>query len=200
MVMPVPPPLVPDTARRDWTAEELALLPDDGNRYEIVDGELLVTPAPAPVHQRAALRLASILLPYCDAHGIECVIAPADVAFSRSTVVEPDLFVVPLRADGSLVRDYREAGRLLLAVEVLSPSSVRADRVVKRIAYLAAGVPDYWIVDTAHRCVERWRPGHEVPEMLVESLTWQPQQDAPPLVIDLPKYFRLVHGERVPGN
>ncbi len=200
MVMPAPPPLVPDTARRDWTAEERALLPDDGNRYEIVDGELLVTPSPALDHQRAAFRLARILAPYCDSLGFECVIAPADVEFSRSTVVEPDLFVLPLRADGSLVRDFREAGRLLLAVEVLSPSSVRADRLVKRVAYLANGVPDYWIVDAAHRCIERWRPGYEEPEILVESLTWQPRDDALPLVIDLPEYFRLVHGERKSGS
>jgi Uma2 family endonuclease len=121
--------------------------------------------------------------------------APAGVPFSRNTVVEPDLFVVPLRADGSRPRDFSEAGRLLLAVEVLSPSSARADRHVKRAAYQKHGVPDYWIVDTAHRCVERWRPGHEMPEMLVESLEWQPKDDAPPLIIDLPAYFRSMLGE-----
>ncbi|MBK7832637.1 MAG: Uma2 family endonuclease [Gemmatimonadetes bacterium] len=118
--MPAPPPLVPDTSRRDWTAEERNALPDDGNRYEVVDGELLVTPAPTFRHQRAALRLAQLLAPYCDRLGIECVVAPADVTFSPRTVVEPDLFVIPL-IDGKPASRFEDVGRLVLAVEVVSP-------------------------------------------------------------------------------
>jgi hypothetical protein len=56
-------------------------------------------------------------------------------------------------------------------------------------------VPEYWIVDTALRCVERWRPGDEDPEILFDILTWQPQSDVAPLTIDLAAYFRAVHGE-----
>lgn len=193
MVMPALPPLVPDTSRHDWTAVELALLPDDGNRYEIVDGELLVTPAPSWTHQGAVGELFVILRSYAQALGSHCLFAPADVPFSRTTVVEPDLFVVPLRPDGSIPLDFAQAGRLLLAVEVLSPSSARADRHVKRVAYLTNGVPEYWIVDPANRFVERWHPGGDAPEILLESLTWQPREGVPPLVIDLSGYFGRVH-------
>jgi Uma2 family endonuclease len=195
MAMPAPPPLAPDTSRRDWTVEELALIPDDGNRYEIVDGELLVTPAPSWTHQGAVGDLFELLQPYSRVLGLLCVFAPADVPLSRTTVVEPDLFVVPLRHDGSRPREFSEARHLELAVEVLSPSTARADRHVKRAAYLKHGVPDYWIVDTANRFVERWRPGDDAPEVLVDTFPWQPVTDVPPLVIDLPAYFRRVHGE-----
>ncbi len=194
MAMPAPPPLVPDTSRRDWTVDELALLPDDGNRYEIVDGELLVTPAPSWTHQEAAGLLYRRLSAYVEPLGLYCLIAPADVPLSRRTVVEPDVFVVPRRGDGALPRDFSEARQLTLAVEILSPSSARADRFVKRATYLAHGVPDYWIVDVANRLVERWRPGDDAPEVLVDSLRWQPVSDTQPLVIDLAEYFRRVHG------
>lgn len=194
MVMPARPLLVPDTSRRDWTAGELALLPRDGNRYEIVDGELLVTPAPSWTHQGAVGELFVMLRSYARGLGLHCLIAPADVLFSRTTVVQPDLFVVPLRSDGSIPLDFAQAGRLLLAVEVLSPSTARADRQVKRAAYQSEGVPEYWIVDPTNRFVERWRPGDDEPEVLVESLAWQPREGVPQLVIDLREYFGRVNG------
>lgn len=195
MRMPAPPQLVPDTSRRDWTAEELALLADDGNWYEFVDGELLVTPPPTWTHQGATGELLFLLHPYAREHGMHCLTARADVPFSRNTVVEPNLFVVPLRTDGSRPRDFSEVGRLLLAVEVLSSSTARADRHVKRSAYQKHGVPDSWIVDAADRFVERWRPGDASPEILAESLTWQPRGDVPPLVIHLVELFRRIHGD-----
>jgi len=194
MVMPAPPPPLPDTSRRDWTVEELALLPEDGNRYEIVDGELLVTPAPSLVHQRALRELVRIMLPYLETTDLELFFAPTAVRWGPRSEVEPDLLLLPIILDTS-VPYVRGLSSLVLAVEILSPHSVRADRHVKRVAYLANGVPDYWIVDTANRLVERWRSGDEEPEILVESLEWQPRDDHPPLVIALPAYFRRVHGD-----
>ena len=135
MAMPVPPPLVPDTSRRDWTVDELALLPDDGNRYEIVDGELLVTPAPSWTHQEAAGLLYRRLSAYVEPLGMYCLIAPADVPLSRRTVVEPDVFVVPRRGDGALPHDFSEARQLTLAVEILSPSS-GARRPLRQASHL----------------------------------------------------------------
>ena len=79
MVMPAPAPILPDQTRRDWTVEELHALPDDGNRYEVVDGELLVTPAPSLVHQRTVLELAVLLRAFLSADALECIIAPANV-------------------------------------------------------------------------------------------------------------------------
>lgn len=194
MAMPAPSPTVPDTSRRDWTVQERNALPDDGNRYEVVDGELLVTPAPSWTHQRVSLRLAERLSPYCVELGLECLVAPADVSFSPRRVVEPDLFVVPL-IDGRPATRFEEVGRLVLAVEVLSPASARADRYVKRRLYQSEGVPEFWLVDAANRCIERWRPGEEIPETLTDSVVWQPVTEALPLVIDLLAFFRRVHGE-----
>ncbi len=193
MAMPAPPPLVPDTSRRDWTVDELALLPDDGNRYEIVDGELLVTPAPSKLHQRGVRELVRLFLPFLEQTDLELYFAPTAVQWGPRSEVEPDLLVVPVERDDAQ-RHIEGLQTLWLAIEVLSPSTARADRHVKRAAYLSNGVPDYWIVDLANRFVERWRPGDDAPEILVDTLRWQPTESVKPLVIDLPAYFGRVHG------
>ena len=194
MAMSVLPPLLPDRTRRDWTADELRALPDDGNRYEIVDGELLVTPAPSLVHQDAVGELFLLLAPYARRNDLHCILAPAEVRFSPNRVVQPDVFVVPFIGGRKPAR-LDDVHRLILAVEVLSPSSARADRHSKRHLYQSQGVPEYWIVDPANRFVERWRPGDDAPEVLLDSLTWTPRDGGEPLVIDLAAYLRRVHGE-----
>lgn len=176
-------------ATRMWTVDEVRALPDDGNRYEVIDGELLVTPAPAWSHQRLVSDLHVLLATYAKLHALaDVLVAPADVVYGHRTLVEPDIFAVPLVA-GRRPRTWEEAGRLLLAVEVLSPSTARADRIRKRALYQREGVPEYWIVDDASRLIERWRPGDDRPEILVESIAWQPDAARPPLVIDLPDVF-----------
>ena len=176
-----------------WTAEMVRALPDDGRRYEVVDGELLepMTPAPGWAHQRAVFALAKALDRYVTGHRLgEAVLSPADVELDAGTLVQPDLFVVPLRDDGTRMRDWAEiGGRLLLVVEVLSPSTARADRHLKRHRYQRAGIPEYWIVDLDARLVERWRPTDERPEILDARLEWQPAAGSPPLAIDLEALF-----------
>ena len=194
MAMPALPPLLPDRSRRDWTVDEVRALPDDGNRYEVIDGELFVTPAPSWPHQRAAFHLARLLAPHAEQLALECLIAPAEVAFSQRRSVEPDVFVVPL-VHARPATCFEDVQRLVLAVEVISPSTARADRYRKRHLYQSEDVPEYWIVDPDARFVERWRPGDDAPEILVESLAWTPQEDVEPLVIDLVALFRRVHGE-----
>ena len=194
MAMPALPPLLPDRSRRDWTVDEVRALPDDGNRYEVIDGELLVTPAPSWLHQQAAMEFLFLVRPYAHRCALDCYIAPAEVAFSPRRSVEPDLFVVP-RMDGRRATHFEEVQRLVLAVEVISPSSARADRYRKRHLYQSEDVPEYWIVDPDARFVERWRPADDAPEIVVESLAWAPQEDVEPLVIDLAALFRRVHGE-----
>ena len=179
----------------EWTVEMVRALPDDGNRYEIIDGELFVTPAPSLIHQRAILRLAYLLGPYLEEQRLgEVIISPADVMFGPRTMVEPDLFAIPLTS-GPLPRAWEEVGRLLLTVEVLSPSTLRTDRSDKRELYQRKGVPEYWIIDVDGQRVERWRPNDASPETLTEALAWQPDRFIEPLVINLPKYFARVLGE-----
>ena len=178
-----------------WTADMVRALPDDGNRYEVIDGELFVTPAPTWEHQAAARNLFRRLDGYLVGHAIgEAILASADVEFAADRMVEPDLFVVPLVA-GRIPRTWEEVGRLLLAVEVLSPRTGRAEQQVKRRLYQRQGVPEYWIVDVDARLIERWRPSDERPEILAERLVWQPDPAKPTLEIDLVAYFVDVCGE-----
>ena len=179
----------------EWTVEMVRALPDDGNRYEVIDGELFVTPAPSVAHQRAVLELALLVAPYVRAHRIgETLIAPADViVYGPRKFVQPDLFVVPL-VNGLPMRVWTEVGRLLLTVEVLSPSTRHTDYGRKRMVYRDKAVPEYWIVDTDERTVERFHPDDSPGETFADSLEWKPDADVPPLVIDLPGYFDRVHG------
>jgi Uma2 family endonuclease len=120
--------------------------------------------------------------------------SPADIEFDPHTLVQPDVFVAPSVA-GRRPRNWAEITGLLLAVEVLSPSSARADRMTKRRRYQRAGVPEYWVVDLDARLIERWRPRDERPELVTEVLRWELRAGVEPLAIDLPAYFRVVLDE-----
>ena len=178
----------------EWTVEMVRALPDDGNRYEVIDGELFVTPSPSLVHQRAVFELLDHLRAYVKEHGAgEALASPADVVvYGPRKFVQPDLFVLPL-LEGAHIRAWSEVGRLLLTVEVISPSTARVDRREKRDLYREKAVPEYWIVDTDDRTVERWRPNDTFPAVFTEALVWEPDPGSPALVIDLPAYFRSVH-------
>ena len=179
-------------ATRFWTPDEVRALPADGRRYEVVAGELLVTPAPSFDHQQAIKLLMFALDVYVDQWSLGCAaISPADLTPEPGALVQPDVFVVGLVA-GRRPRDWSDVERLLLVVEVLSPSTARADRTIKRRLYQRGGVPEYWIVDLEARLVERWRPSDERPEMLTDRLSWHPDPAIPPLTIELPEFFRQV--------
>lgn len=128
--------------RRTFTVDDLAQMPDDGNRYELLDGTLVVTPAPTPPHQRVVLRVAMILesaLP----PGYETFVAPFDVHLAGDTLVQPDVLVV--RQDDLMPRGIASAP--VLAVEVPSPSTRLVDLNLKRARYEVARCPAYWVVD-----------------------------------------------------
>jgi Uma2 family endonuclease len=124
------------------TEDDLASMPDDGHRYELLDGTLLVTPAPNEGHQTCVISLV-VLLRGARQPSQKVLVAPFEVRLSRVTVLEPDLLV----ADKANMTPTRLEGAPLLAVEVLSPSTRRIDLGTKRLAYEAAGVPAYWLVD-----------------------------------------------------
>lgn len=173
----------------DWTAEMVRALPDDGIRYEVVDGELLVTPAPQLPHQSVVGELFARVREYLRSQKVAYqFLSPADVELDPRTLVQPDLFVVPTAERKP--RSWTEMGDLLLAVEVLSPGTARYDRQVKRRRYQRAGIPEYWIVDPDARLFERWRPGDERPEILLTEIAWQPPGATAPLSIDIAELFR----------
>ncbi len=181
MAMPAPVPA------KEWTLEMLHALPDDGNRYELVDGELLVSPSPALPHQRVVGELFLVLGPWVRLHALEVLPAPSAITFSVRRELQPDLFVVPF-VDGARIQDPRDLVRLVLAIEVVSPSTARHDRITKRRVYMEEGVAEYWIVDPDGRTVERWRRGEDRPEVVDTILSWT-LPGGPTLEIDLEAMF-----------
>jgi Uma2 family endonuclease len=178
---------MPDTARH-WTREMVLALPDDGNRYELFDGELLVTPSPAPPHQIAVTILLRTLDSFCSSNGLGWVMtSPADLSLGGEQLSQPDLFVLPFLPDDR--SSWSGVPNPVLVVEILSPSTARYDRIVKRRRFQRAGIPEYWVVDLDARVVERWRPLDERPEILDETLLWHPETVAEPLRIDLSRLF-----------
>jgi Uma2 family endonuclease len=182
---------MPETTDR-WTRERVLALPDDGNRYELFDGELLVTPAPGAPHQIAVALLQEAIAPYVVSERLgRTLTSPADLHLGGGQLSQPDLFVVPeIPAD----RSWAHFPNPILVVEILSPSSAHFDRLVKRQRFQHAGIPEYWIVDLDTRAVERWRPGDERGAVLDERITWHPDGATEELVIDLPKLFSEVWG------
>lgn len=180
---------------RIWTREEVLALPDDGNRYELVDGELLVSPSPRLRHQRAVRELFLLLHRYVVAHTLgEVLFSPADLDLQSGQLVQPDLFVGAM-INGREPGSWEDIGIPILIAEVLSPSTTRYDREVKRARYQRSGVPVYWIVDLDARVVEVWTPDATHALLTSGQLTWQPDAGIPALEIDLPAYFRRVWGE-----
>lgn len=184
---------MPALDHRYWTAADVRDLPDDGNLYECIDGDLLVTPAPRGRHQLAVRELFRALDAYVRWVGVgELLWSPADVELEPGSLVQPDLFVTRLHVGVAKFRDWTDIASLELAIEVLSPSTSRVDRGIKRKFYQRAAVSEYWIVDLDARTIERWRPQDEQPDVVRESLRWQPDGAAEPLALDLAAFFATV--------
>ena len=182
---------MPDVARR-YTVDEVMAFPYDGNRYEVVQGELLVTPSPSQVHQLVLRKLIAALSVYLeDQDAFVLFPSPADVIWDPDAYVQPDLFVAP---SSEVTGDWRDCQHLVLAVEVLSPSSAHADRVTKRLLYQRQRVGTYWIVDPDARCVEVWHPADERPEIVTAVLRWRVTEGAPETEIPLDHVFRGMPG------
>jgi Uma2 family endonuclease len=172
---------MPETVQR-WTAQMVRELPEDGNRYEVVYGELLVTPAPRFRHQIVLGRLHAWIRSYLERLGRPdtVVFSPADISWTDDTLVQPDLFVI---SPDELSNDWATFKTLLLAVEVISPSSVRADRIVKRRLYQEQRVGAYWAVDIEAGLVEVWHPEDDRPRIVTDVLTWRVEPAGPELTI-----------------
>ena len=172
-----------------WTAALARALPNDGKRYEVLDGELFVSPAPSFNHQRVLQALFRLLDHWVGMHELgEVFIAPAEVEFSPRRLLQPDLFIIP-PTPGTRPRVFRDIGRLLLTVEIQSPTTARADRTTKRDIFQDERVPEYWIVDPHGRVIERWMPDDKRPEILTASIRWQPNLRVLPVEIDLVRLF-----------
>jgi Uma2 family endonuclease len=169
-----------------WTLEELHRLPDDGNKYELISGELFVTPPPAIEHEEVLARLSRILTEYVSANGIGSVYHPRAVVRARGSQAEPDLMV---RAPAPGVRGnaWERLPPPLLVVEVLSPTTRGRDLVSKREFYRKAGVHVYWVVDVEEKEIHVVQSGSDdVVER--ERLIWRAGTSRP-LELDVAALF-----------
>ena len=164
-----------ELVERYWTAEDVRALPEDGNRYECIDGVLLVTPSPAWTHAHAVRVLMRLLDGYVRQHGLGALAtAPRDVELTTGDVVQPDILVAR-STRGQVIREEEDVAGLVLVIEILSPSSASRDRGVKRKYYQRAGVEAYWVVDLDARVIERWTPTAENADVCSEKLVWMPR-------------------------
>jgi Uma2 family endonuclease len=178
-------------SRYAWTYSEYARFPDDGNRYEVIDGEVLVTPAPSPNHQHVLGTLYQALRPYVERHALGVLLQDVDLLFVTAQFLRPDLVFVPQSAhDGITDRGVERAPGLV--VEILSPTSSSIDRVKKPRRYGEFGVPEYWVVDPEERVVWIWRfaAGGTGPERVTDHVTWTPAGAAHPFRMELRDLFR----------
>ena len=174
-----------------YTLRDLESFPDDGSRYELLDGVLLVTPAPAPLHQLVVGRIHSAVAEYLRPKNIARVFSPGSVEVEPNVHMEPDILVVPaaeLRAGLRPDTPWTTIRRWWLAVEVSGKGSTPYDRDYKRPAYLTLGVREVWRVDLLKRCVFVSRP--DSPEVqFTDRISWHPPEMSEPLFIPVPGLF-----------
>ena len=192
---------MPASAGRRWTRAEVRALIDESPllspRYELVDGELFVTPAPGGLHQAAVLELAVALREQLmRTRSGEVFVSPFDVELEPGSLVQPDVFVAD-PDEAARIRREAPARRLMLAAEVISPGSARGDRGTKREIY-HRHVPEYWIIDLEAELVERWRRAEARPAIVRDHLEWQPSGTTEPFELELGPYFSRVHGRQDP--
>ena len=145
---------VPGARQGEWTYQSYARIPDDGKRYEIVNGVLYMSPSPNVPHQRIAIRFVRFLATFIEDAGLGIVLAaPSDVELSSKNVVQPDVFVV-LNDGLRKVKFSHTIGAPDLVIEISSPSTAIHDRNRKNHAYAQAGVTEYWIVEPTAKTVE----------------------------------------------
>ena len=175
----------------EWTVDMLDAREADGQRYEIIDGELFVTPSPIDLHQMVVGELHARLREYLKGRALgKPILSPSDVRRGDRTRnrVQPDVYVIRL-VDGKRPPYPYDLGDLLLAVEVVSRGSVRLDYDIKRDLYLREGVGEYWVIDPVARHVSRWKARSDAGEVVNEHIEWRVSGVAEPFALDLPAFF-----------
>ena len=175
----------------EWTVDMVDALENDGQRYELIDGQLYVTPSPGEFHQDIVGALYARLREYLRGVGVgKAMVSPADVRRGDRTRnrVQPDVFVVRLAHGKRPVYPY-DLGDLLLAVEVASPSNPRLDYHTKRELYLREGVGEFWVINPDVRNVSRWQGRGDPGEVLSELVEWNPAGATRPFVLVLEEFF-----------
>ena len=170
-----------------YTVEDVDRFPKDGNRYELLEGWLIVTPLPSPRHQWLAMRLLAALHDHLGAGARGYVYPVGAVDRGPNTRLLPDVLVTSPQGRPGV--GWAEMTERWLAVEILSPSTERYDRDYKVNAYLALGVREVWLVDAHERAIEVHRFIGEEPARVSDVLTWRAPTLQSPLVLDVAALF-----------
>jgi Uma2 family endonuclease len=172
------------------TYHDYQFLPDDGKRYEVIDGDLYMTPAPVTRHQMIVTRLSNLLFTYLERNPIGTVLtAPCDVLLSDVDVLQPDLLIV-LQSGLARITDKNVQGPPDLVIEILSPGTAGRDRDLKHKRYEHFGVREYWLVDPDQNTVEILRLKEN--RFTRASLTLRPSQTNSTLLSDLTLDLALI--------
>ncbi len=148
---PEKPPLIKESG---WTVEDYLNFPEDGNQYEIFGGVLELKPSPSTTHQRISHQIERILTDSCENEYI-ILYAPVDVILSDNETRQPDILMIH-RSREAIIQEHAIVGPPDLVIEILSPSTIKRDRIMKLRSYARFGVPEYWIVDPANVTVEQY--------------------------------------------
>lgn len=151
---------------RPWVRAEVMALPEDGHRYELIDGGLIVNPPPAPRHQSTSYRLHRLLENAADEAGAQVVIFEGvGIDMPDGNLLIPDLLVAKAGAN-SLNRPLIDPEDILMVAEIVSPGSRRRDRAVKPYMYAEAGIPRYWRIE-----IDRFKDlARTLPAVIVHEL------------------------------
>lgn len=187
----VPADWVPGPKQGRWTYDDYAAFPEDGHRYELVNGVLYMSPSPSWFHQEVVGAFYRYLYAHVKSEDLGGVlVAPIDVELAPNTVFQPDV-VVLLKANRKKLRDRHIVGAPDLVVEVVSPGTETHDRHRKLDAYIRAGVSEYWIADPEARTVEVLTLG--VGEYFSQGVylgkATIPSQVVPGLVVPIEQFF-----------
>jgi Uma2 family endonuclease len=176
-----------------YTIEDLDRFPDDGNRYELLDGVLLVSPAPSFLHEIVVQRIRDQLIAYLGKTAR--VLTHGAVQIRPRTQLEPDLLVIPASVRVTRNTTWSDVRDWWLAVEVSGRGSRVYDRDAKQPAYPRLGVREAWRADLGDCCIEVTRQGQAATTRYTDQLRWHPPEMPDPLVIDIPAVFEGIEGD-----
>ena len=177
MAMPLP----------EYTTADLRRFPRDGNRYELLEGILIVTPAPGTAHQIVLSRLQHAVSTYLAPRGLALALSPGEIEIAPKTLLDPDLLVIPSHYRPGT--PWPRISGWWLAVEVFSQSSKVFDRDFKRDAYLQLGVAEVWLVDLREQCVLVSRQAGPRDERYAGRLVWRPPTMDGAMELNVPDLF-----------
>lgn len=174
---------------KDWTVEDYLLLGEIKTPCQLINGELIMSPAPKPNHQKVSRRLFKLIDKATAGKG-ELFYAPIDLYIDNKNVFQPDLVYLSSKHTSSLTERGIE-GLVDLVVEIISPSNSYTDRNQKKKKYLEFGVTEYWIVDPANQTIEIYTPaaGQDIPVLYLSGNGRVQSNAIPSLSFELKELF-----------